>query len=150
MSNKTSDYKSFSYLEDGSIEFSQYATIKSVSKLDPGCYKIGWKDYPEYKTLLNIDTDIEKVRIHTFSDKEKLDKLFEAFFNKETLNKITNLGFNHKVGVLLYGMEGTGKSTICKYYYSKAINEQGALVFLIPSSIVYAGFIGAWDFIQNI
>ncbi len=150
MSNKTSDYKSFSYLEDGSIQFSQYETIKSVSKLDPGCYKIGWLDYPENKTTLNIDNDNEKIRIHTFPDKEKLDRLFEAFFNKETLNHIIDLGFNHKVGVLLYGIEGTGKSTICKYYYNKAINEHNALVFLIPSSIAYSGFIGAWDFIQNV
>lgn len=59
-----------------------------------------------------------------------------------------SLGFYHKVGVLLYGKEGTGKSTIIKYYFNKAIVENKALVFYINRTD--ESIQQCWEFIMNV
>lgn len=145
---KTSDYKSFAYLENGEIVFSQYETIKSSNKLDSGSYKITYESHPKYEVILKNNNDCETVKVHDFADKEKLDRLFDSFFNKDIFKKITKLGFCHKTGVLLHGIEGTGKSTIIKYYCHNAIKQHKAIVFhvlYIEREITHC-----WDFIQNI
>lgn len=144
----TSDYKSFQYLENGDIQFSQFSTTKSVNVLDKGSYKITYEEYPVSKVILSLDSDFETSKTHEFSDKEKIDILFESFFNKKVVDKIQKLGFCHKVGILLYGMEGTGKSTIIKHYCTRAINEQGAIVFHMLKKNSY--ITQCWDFIQKI
>ena len=145
---KTSDYKSFSYLENGDIGFGQYETIKSTSTLDSGSYKLNYLNYPHERVDLKVDSDFETPKTHNFSGKDKLDKLFDSFFNENTLNKITSLGFCHKVGVLLYGIEGSGKSTIIKYYCTKAIKKNNAIVFHITYNGINIS--KCWDFVQNI
>ena len=144
----TSDLKSFNYLENGEVTFSILDTIKSVTKLDSGCYFLSRSEYPDNRIILNINNDIENVRIHDFSDKEKLDKLFNVFLKEEIHKKINDLGFNHKVGIILHGREGTGKSTILKYYYNRAIKENKSLVFYMNCTDRYIK--ECWNFIMNI
>lgn len=125
----TSDFKSFNYLENGDVSFSNYDTVKSTKALDAGCYKLSYLEYPENKVSLQCHNDGEYVKIHSFPDKQKIDDLFKSFFEKRVFNKINRLGFYHKIGVLLYGKEGTGKSTIVKHYYNRAISENNAIAF---------------------
>lgn len=148
MSKKTSDYKSFAYLESGDIMFSEFETIKSSKTLDSGSYKVNYLEYPENRVTVKQDSDFEIAKMHNFSDKEKLDNLFQSFFNTEVRTKIESLGFCHKVGVLLYGIEGTGKSSIMKYYCTRAINNNNALIFHILCKRHYIS--ECWEFIQNI
>lgn len=145
---KTSDYKSFAYLENGDINFTQFETIKSTSKLDSGSYKLNYDRYPKDQVALKVDSDFETAKTHNFSDKNKLDNLFDSFFNKEVLMKIESLGFCHKIGILLHGIEGTGKSTIIKHYCNKAIQENNAIVFhvLCKSEDISK----CWEFVQTI
>lgn len=143
----TSDLKSFHYLENGEVAFSMLDTIKTNKTLDKGSYKLTWLEkYPESRIEIKVDKDIETVKIHDFPDKQKLDELFESFFNTQVFNNVSKLGFYHKTGVLLYGKEGTGKSTTIKYYYSQAIHLNDALVFHIIGTRVKE----CWDFIINV
>lgn len=144
----TTDFKSFHYLENGDVSFSMFDTIKSNKKLDAGSYKISYLEYPESRVELKNDMDKETTKIHSFPDREKLDKLFNSFFETDILNKMKDLGFYHKTGVLLYGKEGTGKSTILKHYYNGAIDDKNALVFHIICSS--QNIKKCWDFIVNI
>jgi len=145
---KTSDYKSFAYLESGDIVFSEFETIKSSNKLDSGSYKVNYLGYPENKVTIKQDSDFEIAKMHNFSDKDKIDRLFESFFNKDVRTKIETMGFCHKIGILLYGIEGTGKSSIIKYYCNYAINKHNAIVF----HILYKRdeISQCWEFVQNI
>jgi SpoVK/Ycf46/Vps4 family AAA+-type ATPase len=145
---KTSDYKSFAYLENGDINFTQYETIKSTSILDSGSYKLNYEGYPKNQIVLKTDSDFETTKTHNFSDKQKIDNLFCSFFDKSVASKIEGLGFCHKTGVLLHGIEGTGKSTIIKYYCNKAIIEHSALVFHILCKD--DNFFNCWEFIQGV
>lgn len=149
----TSDLKSFHYLENGEIAFSMFDTIKSNKCLDGGSYKVTYVGHPENRVVLTIDSDTESVKIHDFPDKQKIDNLYNSFFDEKVVKKIKTLGFYHKVGVLLYGKEGTGKSSILKYYYNSAIKDKNAIVF----HIIYTGGVNAlesikktWNFITNV
>lgn len=148
MSINTSDLKSFHYLENGEVSFSIFDTVKTVSKLDVGIYKIAYINTPQGGKLeIKIDTDIETIKTHDFPDKKKIDDLFKSFFNKRVYKKIRDLGFYHKVGVLLYGRQGTGKSTIFKNYCQSAIDKHNAIVMYIDFN---NGTVAQCDFVRKV
>jgi len=143
---KASEFKSFNYLENGEVLFSIFETKKSTQVLDAGFYDISYEGYPKNSIILKQLTIEESVKIHNFPDREKISKLFEAFFDEKVISSISNLGFLHKIGVLLHGKEGSGKSTILKYYANKAVVEHDAIVFYIRRENIN----NCWKFIQDI
>jgi SpoVK/Ycf46/Vps4 family AAA+-type ATPase len=147
MSNNTSDFKSFHYLENGEVSFSILDTVKTEQKLDSGVYTLEYLPYPEMRVKLDVSTDRETIKTYTFPDKDKLDNLFDSFFNENVIQKVKDLGFYHKVGVLLYGKEGTGKSTILKSYAYKVLKNHNGLVFYFTSN-QYVN--KCWEFIKKI
>lgn len=146
---KTSDYKSFVYLENGDINFSQFETIKSSKELERGSYIIDCDEKgSQRKVVLKTNPDFEIVKTHSFPDKDKIDVLFDSFFDKDIRTKIEYLGFCHKIGILLHGIEGTGKSSIIKYYCNHAINKHNAIVFYMLCNTPCVNI--CWEFIQAI
>jgi SpoVK/Ycf46/Vps4 family AAA+-type ATPase len=145
--SSTVDLKSFHYLENGEISFSILDTIKTQKKLDSGLYTISWLPFPESKLLLTVNTDKETVKMHQFPDKEKIEDLLKIFFDKNVVTKMSSLGFYHKVGILLYGKQGTGKSTIVKNYATKIIEEHNGLVFYFNGKENIAA---CWSFLRKI
>lgn len=145
--NKTIDLKSFHYLENGEVSFSILDTVKTTKTLDPGSYTISFLPYPANKIDLQLDKDQETVKIFEFTHKEKLDNILEAFFNKKVHKKMTSLGFYHKVGLMLHGKEGTGKSTIFKYYYNQFINNHKAILFHMKET---RSLKECWEFVMKV
>lgn len=141
----TADLKSFHYLENGQIQFSLFDTIKSTKKLDSGFHNISY-NLDEKRIVLTQLKSIEPIKIHDFPDKDKLDELFKAFFDERIRLKVSSLGFMHKVGVLLYGKEGTGKTTIIKHYANKAVLTKEAIVFYVGKHYLD----NCWEFIRQI
>lgn len=147
MSSGTTDLKSFSYLENGEISFSNLDTIKTTKILDPGIYKIYYvEEYPNSRVILSIDMQTELVREREFPDKKKIDILFDAFFNPDVINKIKSLGFFHKTGVLFNGPEGTGKSSLIKHYCNNLMKKHSSIVFYCSAFYFHK----QWDVIQKI
>ena len=112
----TTNLKSFHYLENGDISYSILDTVKSTKILDSGVYKLSVNAYDD-KLIINMDKNDESVRIHNFSDKNKLDELFNSFFDEAMGSKIRGMGFYHKTGIILHGKEVCRRK---KYYYSVA------------------------------
>lgn len=144
---KTGNYKSFHYLENGDIIYSNYSTVKVSNKLLPGTYTVEW-DYRNERIILKQHTDEEIIDNCSFKEKEVLDKLFKTFLDEKVKEKIKKLNFLHKVGVLLYGKEGTGKTSILKKYYHSFIKEKEGIVFILPSDSSYIEKI--WGFVRGI
>jgi len=146
-SGNTGDFKSFHYLESGDVWFSNYKTVQASEYLLSGVYKIDW-NYRDERIELSKHEDGELLEHYDFKEKVHLDELFNAFFNKKVKEQVAKVGFVHKLGVLLYGKEGTGKTSILKRYYHKFIKEQEAIVFILPSHSDKIESI--WNFIKSI
>ena len=91
---------------DDSLSIHSSDIIKVDTKFEPGFYKC----YSE-----NGKTYIDKVQLSETNEPFDLDifhriiSYCERFYNKELHAKVNAMGFNHKLGVLLYGKQGTGK-----------------------------------------
>lgn len=142
-------YKSFTYLENNVVKYTD-SLVKDISiTLKPGIYHIAHNhDWHNPDLVLKQSDDKETVKSFTFSDKEKLTKLIDAFFDKDKVEKIKNLGYNHKAGILLSGREGTGKTSIIKEYTNKIATKHQGLVFIIDEHS--DKLIDCWSFIENI
>jgi SpoVK/Ycf46/Vps4 family AAA+-type ATPase len=148
MSNNTADFKSFHYAETGEITFSILNTIKTTTKLDSGCYRLEYLDeYPNPRIILRQDTNNEAISEYDFQHKTEIENLIDGFFNKKVMTKLEKLKIYHKMGLLLHGKEGTGKTSVLRYFIDKIIKEQNALVFyFINTSKPHK----AWEFIENV
>lgn len=145
--NNTTDLKSFHYLENGDISFSMLDTIKTTKKLDSGVYLLDYIGHPQYTVILKTTSDKETVKMYDFDERAVLEGLFDVFFDENVVNKMGSLGFNHKAGILLYGKEGTGKTTIIKHYANKIVDEHGALVFYLSNASYLKDI---WNFVVNV
>ena len=145
---KTTDLKSFNYLENGEVMFSMFDTLKTVKKITPGIYDVSYIDHPEYRVTLKHILNKESIKIYNFAEKNKIDDIIQAFVSTKVIEKLKKLEFLHKIGILLYGKEGTGKTTIVNYYSNKLILENSAIVLRIK----YSGYrlSEIIDFINNV
>lgn len=56
-------------------------------------------------------------------------KTVQSFFTPEVTNKVNKLGFTHKLGILLHGIAGTGKTSIINYISNEMMDKREAIVF---------------------
>lgn len=145
--NNTDHFKSFHYLENGTISFSTFDTIQTTSKLLTGVYELTYIDYPKFSVEVKKIETKERKNLHIFPEKETLDTIFSSYFQEETTKLYQNLGFIKKIGVLLYGKEGTGKSSILRAYYHSFSERQDALVFYIATPRYLRQ---CWEFITKV
>lgn len=144
----TTSLKSFNYLEDGRIIFSMLESIKTTKILDPGLYSLyKTQSFSNSEIILAKETIKELHELLPFHFLHKTDNIFNAFFNKNILKQVNKLNYNHKTGILLYGKQGTSKSSILKHYYNRAIEEYNALVFYFSSLYCVEEL---WTFISDI
>lgn len=141
-------FKSFQYLENGKVEYNMIPTKSVSAAIRPGFYSIVYEGYPINKVVVTeIDSkDTLKKTMH--KNDEKLEDLFAKFFTPEVKSTINAMGFNHKMGVFMYGKEGSGKSTIFKNYCGDFISKYGAVVFYVDS--IPEHLTQTWEFVQQI
>lgn len=144
----TTNLKSFNYLENGDVAFSVLDTVKTTRKLDSGVYNLSYLPYPESTCSLSQIKEEFNQETFSFTNKDSVDLFFDKFYNEDVFNIVREMGFIHKSGVLLHGKEGTGKTSIAKYYYTRFIKDKNAVVFYINNSDGY--FYKCWEFIVEI
>lgn len=90
---------------------------------------------------LGFDEDI------SFYFEDKIEAIYNSFFNPEVKKKVNALGYNHKLGLLLYGKQGTGKSSMLKKYFTDIVKNQNGIVFNVTN---FNYFSVLWDFVRDI
>jgi SpoVK/Ycf46/Vps4 family AAA+-type ATPase len=75
---------------------------------------------------------IELPEIHNpynTKDNKMIVKTVDAFFKKGTREKVNSFGYIHKLGILFYGKQGCGKTSMMNFIVEKLIREKKAIVF---------------------
>lgn len=141
-------FKSFQYLGNGKVEYNSINTKSVNETLYPSFYSLDWADYPLNRVIVTEMSSKDAVKKTSHKNEKQMDELFLQFFDHRIKEIINNKGFNHKIGLLMHGKQGSGKSTIIKYYCNEFVEKYGAIVFYIDCK---PGCIGAiWDWILQI
>lgn len=145
----TTDLKSFNYLEDGSVNFSVLETKYTKPNLEVGVYDLhSIRTNNGLEVVLKTSSDTENFNTDiSFYFEDKIEKIYNSFFNAEIKTKVNSLGYNHKLGLLLYGRHGTGKSSMLKKYFTDVVRNMDGIVFNITE---YGFFSNTWNFIKDI
>jgi len=100
-------------------------TATTVNKLTPGCYDLRCNpDIGVYFEKVEINTD--NILIFPDAVTEKVVNEIKSFWEKE--NHFKDFGLTYKRGIILWGSQGTGKSTTLQLI-SKDVIERGGVIF---------------------
>lgn len=107
--------------------------VKEIRKdFKPGFYRFSTDSDGITCSLISID------EIHTPYKSETNDEVIRgvmSFFSSKKLKKqINSMGFPHKMGVLLYGQPGTGKTTLLNYISQLLLDQQEAIIMSCNST----------------
>lgn len=147
--DNTTSIKSFHYLEDDSIDFSILKTKYTSKKLDVNVYDLGIK-YINGDAFPSLKLNRDKEKFDNdlgFYFEDKIKNIYNKFFLPEIKEKVNKLGYNHKLGILLYGIHGSGKTSMLKKYFNDATKNHNAIVFNITASAYVSVW---WGFIEKI
>lgn len=137
--------RSFTFFENGDIEYSPYKVTKVSDKLTPGYYNIIYDNY-NHKWEISRVTIKKTPKPFNFQNKDILDKYINSLVDKNIQNTLKNLKILTKGGVLFYGQEGTGKSTIVQYYCEQLVKQSNAMVFYLDED----SFVTNWKFLTKL
>jgi len=122
---------------------------KSVSTtLEKGFYT----SLPDGKGGLTIKEEFLP-ELHTPYNTEENETVIEtvkSFFKKGIKERVNALGVIHKLGILSFGKQGTGKTARMNYIASKMIDECGAIAFLCGTGEALQGAISLAKAIREI
>jgi SpoVK/Ycf46/Vps4 family AAA+-type ATPase len=117
--------------DDGSLAVHSSNIEKVSEKFDSGVYKASATE-----SGININKQ-EIDEVHSPYAHKTFQNIFQyckEFLKEELKEKINKMGFLHKLGVLLYGPAGTGKTSYLIYLADLLIKEKDAIVFLADST----------------
>ena len=116
---------------DGSVNVHSSDT-KYVGKIfTPGTYKTWTVDGNLKIQVVEIP---ELHNPYRSRENELLIKTVHGFFNDEARERVEKLGFVHKLGILLYGKQGCGKTSILNFVAQRLVEQAGAVVFYCDSN----------------
>jgi Cdc6-like AAA superfamily ATPase len=141
---KNESIKSFAYYDNGNILYSKDSIVHTSEKLVPGFYDVSYDSYND-KYLINRSNEIP-IKQLSFDDQEKFEKYLNVLISKESQARLKKLNILNKGGVLFYGKEGTGKSTVCRYYANQCIEKHNSVVIYLDSE----DFGICWNFVKTL
>lgn len=116
----------------GGYFFEESGEVTQVEKVAPGIYKLErigsiFSSKPCYVPIKYSEDYIlskEGVVVNTI-------KKIKNFFSKEVKQKYTDLSISHKIGAILFGKPGTGKTVAARIIMETLVNEEGAICIVI-------------------
>jgi SpoVK/Ycf46/Vps4 family AAA+-type ATPase len=101
-----------------------------------------------YKIYIENFTEMHK----PFKSKESAEVMSSvaAFFQDDIREKVNTIGFTHKLGVLLHGVAGTGKTSLMNYISDQMIKIKKAIVLLCSGNDSFNGAVSIAKQIREI
>ena len=116
------------------VDFESPTNTEIVEKIIPGFYAVefldtftGTKGYLISDPTPTIPDNTYKLTNNYFKDLEPIT----TFFDELTCEIHTDLKVRHKMGILLSGTHGTGKTTACYELASRFVKEMGTVVIAV-------------------
>lgn len=134
---ETKSLKSFIYLEDGHVDCSILDVIKVSKELAAGFYnlKAVREDYRYVPRLEVGELPEHKNKCIEFKELKEFNKYLKTFKKEDKKQAINALGYKHKIGAILHGKQGTGK-TVVTSCMAKDLIEEGGIAINIDTSII--------------
>jgi GTPase SAR1 family protein len=128
--------KNVIYQEEGELTLVS-PEFRVEPRIEPNFYEVVTKDMGMFsKREVKIDKSISLPESAIDSYKKHFKSkvpYIKDYFSSESIKIHKSLGVKHKLGVLLYGKQGTGKTTICYSLAQHLIDENAAIVFTVNS-----------------
>lgn len=132
------------HYSDGKVSIHSSEAKKVGTEFSPGFYSA----VTDNENLSIYEESLEELHNpYRTPENNAIMAVVEGFFADGVYEKITSLGFIHKLGILLHGGQGTGKTSIMNFIAQKLIDEKGAIAFFcsnhnqLQSAIVLAASI---------
>lgn len=116
------------------VDFKTPTSTEIVEKIIPGFYAVefvdtftGTKGYLISDPTPTIPDNTYKLTNNYFKDLEPIT----TFFDELTCEIHTDLKIRHKMGILLSGTHGTGKTTACYELAARFVKEMGTVVIAV-------------------
>lgn len=115
------------YMGDGFFERTIEISKDAEVELPPGIYRYKPASGGEREGLLSFQLrEDEYIPLGDFFEKVKSD--LRTFF--EAKNSYEQLGTLYKLGILLYGLPGNGKTTIIRHIINEVLPKESVIVFI--------------------
>jgi hypothetical protein len=134
-------------LNDIVFNFYKRKAVDKINFVPYGSYEAVYCDHTTSlkKLSLNSDTYID---LGLSSEGNKIHKDISTFFNEETKKTYESLGVRYRASSLLYGPQGTGKTT-CLLHAIKECNLEDSYVIYIPKRFELSDMKDFKEFFKN-
>lgn len=103
-----------------------------VEKVDTKFHKGFYETYKQNNEVVIKRFNIPEVHNPFESEEsEHIISTVRKFFAEGAQEKVNQLGFTHKLGILLYGDQGTGKTSLLNHIASFMVEDFDAIVFIV-------------------
>lgn len=113
--------------EDNKISIYGEPTKSVGTKFQPGFFSAT----RDQQGVLHIQSESLNEIHNPFKtqENENIFKYIRGFFGKSSRKIVNNLGYTHKLGILMYGQQGTGKTATMNYVAKEMVTNKDAIVF---------------------
>lgn len=134
--------------DDNTINIHSSATKQVGTKFDKGFYIVSRDQSGNFVIIEDVLRELH----NPYKTKENgiVIETVEGFFREGIRDKVKALGFIHKLGILVHGKQGTGKTSMLHFIAKKLEQEQNAIIFFCNSGATLSAGVSLAKMIREI
>jgi len=117
--------------EDNRVSIHSSRTSRVGTTFEQGMYEA---DTNQGQIIINTKEMPESHNVSITEEIQDIGETVKSFFKENMRERVNEMGFLHKMGILLYGKQGTGKTSLLNNIARIVIEKEGAIVFICDTS----------------